>query len=93
MLAGYQPKLLLALLGGQWCLSRGRTHPTHVLKPRAFYASGHGLTGHPSKIQAPWPGRPSAGYLVTEKVEQFKPWTEPFIKFACGDGALRPTIS
>jgi hypothetical protein len=37
--------------------------------------------------------RPSAGYLVTEKVEQFKPWTDPFIKFACGDGALRPTIS
>jgi len=35
----------------------------------------------------------SASYLVTEKVEQFKPWTEPFINFACGDGALRPTIS
>jgi hypothetical protein len=39
------------------------------------------------------PRRPSAGYLVTEKVEQFKPWTEPFIEFACGVGALRPTIS
>jgi hypothetical protein len=39
------------------------------------------------------PRRASAGYLVTEKVEQFKPWTEPFIKFACGGGALRPTIS
>ncbi len=32
-------------------------------------------------------------YRVTEKVEQFRPWTAPLIEFACGDDALRPTIS
>jgi serine/threonine-protein kinase HipA len=34
MLAGYQPKLLLAQFGGQWYLPRGRAHSTHILKPR-----------------------------------------------------------
>ena len=34
MLAGYQPKLLLARLGDQWYLPRGRAHSTHILKPR-----------------------------------------------------------
>jgi serine/threonine-protein kinase HipA len=34
MLAGYQPKLLLARFGGQWYLPRGRAHSTHILKPR-----------------------------------------------------------
>ena len=45
------------------------------------------------------PGSPStrsaspAVYLVTEKVEQLAPWTEPRIELPCGGGALRPTIS
>jgi serine/threonine-protein kinase HipA len=34
MLAGYQPKLLLAQLAGSWYLPRGRAHSTHILKPR-----------------------------------------------------------
>jgi serine/threonine-protein kinase HipA len=34
MLAGYQPKLLLARLGDQWYLPWGRAHSTHILKPR-----------------------------------------------------------
>ena len=34
MLAGYQPKLLLAQLDGNWYLPRGRAHSTHILKPR-----------------------------------------------------------
>ena len=34
MLAGYQPKLLLARFEGQWYLPRGRAHSTHILKPR-----------------------------------------------------------
>ncbi len=34
MLAGYQPKLLLARFGDQWYLPRGRAHSTHSLKPR-----------------------------------------------------------
>jgi serine/threonine-protein kinase HipA len=42
MLAGHQPKLLLARLGGQWYLPRGRAHSTHILKPR--------LSGHPDGL-------------------------------------------
>jgi hypothetical protein len=34
ILAGYQPKLLLARFDGQWYLPRGRAHSTHILKPR-----------------------------------------------------------
>jgi serine/threonine-protein kinase HipA len=34
MLAGYQPKLLLARFCDQWYLPRGRAHSTHILKPR-----------------------------------------------------------
>jgi serine/threonine-protein kinase HipA len=34
MLAGLQPKLLLARFGDQWYLPRGRAHSTHILKPR-----------------------------------------------------------
>jgi hypothetical protein len=34
MLAGYQPKLLLARFGDQWHVPRGRAHSTHILKPR-----------------------------------------------------------
>src|SRR5271169_4346118 len=34
MLAGLQPKLLLARFGGEWYLPHGRAHSTHILKPR-----------------------------------------------------------
>jgi serine/threonine-protein kinase HipA len=34
MLAGLQPKLLLARFGDQWHLPHGRAHSTHILKPR-----------------------------------------------------------
>jgi serine/threonine-protein kinase HipA len=34
MLAGLQPKLLLAQFDGNWYLPRGRAHSTHILKPR-----------------------------------------------------------
>jgi serine/threonine-protein kinase HipA len=34
MLAGLQPKLLLARFADQWYLPRGRAHSTHILKPR-----------------------------------------------------------
>jgi serine/threonine-protein kinase HipA len=34
MLAGYQPKLLLARFGDQWYVPHGRAHSTHILKPR-----------------------------------------------------------
>ncbi len=34
MLAGLQPKLLLARFGDQWYLPHGRAHSTHILKPR-----------------------------------------------------------
>ena len=34
MLAGLQPKLLLARFDGNWYLPRGRAHSTHILKPR-----------------------------------------------------------
>jgi serine/threonine-protein kinase HipA len=54
MLAGYQPKLLLARLGDQWYLPRGRAHSTHILKPR--------LSGRPDGL-----ARECYGYaLATE---------------------------
>ena len=34
MLAGLQPKLLLARFDSNWYLPRGRAHSTHILKPR-----------------------------------------------------------
>jgi serine/threonine-protein kinase HipA len=34
MLAGLQPKLLLARFGDHWYLPHGRGHSTHILKPR-----------------------------------------------------------
>jgi serine/threonine-protein kinase HipA len=34
MLAGLQPKLLLARFESSWYLPRGRAHSTHILKPR-----------------------------------------------------------
>jgi serine/threonine-protein kinase HipA len=44
MLAGYQPKLLLARFDGAWYFPRGRAHSTHILKPR--------LVGRPTDVLA-----------------------------------------
>jgi hypothetical protein len=57
MLAGYQPKLLLARFDGQWYLPRGGAHSTHILKPRlpgrpdglAREHYGHALAGLPAE--------------------------------------------
>ena len=55
MLAGYQPKLLLARLGDQWYLPRGRAHSTHILKPR--------LEGRPDGLAREHYGHELAGEL------------------------------
>lgn len=55
MLAGYQPKLLLARLGGNWYLPRGRAHSTHILKPR--------LPGRPEGLAREYYGHALAAEL------------------------------
>lgn len=44
MLAGLQPKLLIARFDGNWYLPRGRAHSTHILRPR-LPARPDGLAG------------------------------------------------
>jgi len=55
MLAGYQPKLLLARFGGSWYLPRGRAHSTHILKPR--------LPGRPDGLAREYYGHALAAEL------------------------------
>lgn len=55
MLAGYQPKLLLARFGDQWYLPRGRAHSTHILKPR--------LSGRPDGLAREYYGHALASEL------------------------------
>jgi serine/threonine-protein kinase HipA len=55
MLAGYQPKLLLARLDGNWYLPRGRAHSTHILKPR--------LPGRPDGLAREYYGHALAAEL------------------------------
>jgi serine/threonine-protein kinase HipA len=55
MLAGYQPKLLLARLDGNWFLPRGRAHSTHILKPR--------LPGRPDGLAREYYGHALASEL------------------------------
>jgi serine/threonine-protein kinase HipA len=55
MLAGYQPKLLLARLDGNWYLPRGRAHSTHILKPR--------LPGRPDRLAREYYGHALAAEL------------------------------
>ena len=55
MLAGYQPKLLLARLDGSWYLPRGRAHSTHILKPR--------LPGRPDGLAREYYGHALAAEL------------------------------
>jgi serine/threonine-protein kinase HipA len=55
MLAGLQPKLLLARFGGSWYLPRGRAHSTHILKPR--------LPGRPDGLAREYYGHALAAEL------------------------------
>jgi serine/threonine-protein kinase HipA len=80
MLAGYQAKLLLARLGDQWYLPRGRAHSTHILKPRlegrpdglAREHFGHalaadlGLAGYHTELV----GNGARQYLVIERYDR-----------------------
>jgi serine/threonine-protein kinase HipA len=80
MLAGYQPKLLLARFGDQWYLPRGRAHSTHILKPRlegrpdglAREHYGHelatdlGLAGYRTELV----GKGARQYLVIERYDR-----------------------
>jgi len=80
MLAGYQPKLLLARFGDQWYLPRGRAHSTHILKPRlsgrpdglAREHYGHrlaaelGLASYRTELV----GRGDRQYLVIERYDR-----------------------
>lgn len=60
MLAGLQPKLLLARFDGNWYLPRGRAHSTHILKPSFRDAA----TGSPGSTTAThWP--PTSGSRAT----------------------------
>jgi len=80
MLAGFQPKLLLARFGGQWYLPRGRAHSTHILKPRldgrpdglAREHYGHALAAEVglAHYQTELTGSGSRQYLVIERYDR-----------------------
>jgi serine/threonine-protein kinase HipA len=55
MLAGLQPKLLLARFGSDWYLPHGRAHSTHILKPR--------LPGRPDGLAREYYGHALAAEL------------------------------
>jgi serine/threonine-protein kinase HipA len=55
MLAGLQPKLLLARFGSNWYLPHGRAHSTHILKPR--------LRGRPDGLAREYYGHALAAEL------------------------------
>lgn len=80
MLAGYQPKLLLARFGEQWYLPRGRAHSTHILKPRlegrpdglAREYYGHALAAELglASYEAELVGSGARQYLVIERYDR-----------------------
>jgi len=80
MLAGYQPKLLLARFGGLWYLPRGRAHSTHILKPRlagrpdglAREHYGHALAGELglARYRTELAGNGARQYLVIERYDR-----------------------
>jgi serine/threonine-protein kinase HipA len=80
MLAGYQPKLLLARFGEQWFLPRGRAHSTHILKPRlegrpdglAREYYGHALAAELglARYRAELVGGGARQYLVIERYDR-----------------------
>jgi serine/threonine-protein kinase HipA len=80
MLAGYQPKLLLARFGHQWYLPRGRAHSTHILKPRlpgrrdglAREHYGHGLAAQLglARYRTELVGNGARQYLAIERFDR-----------------------
>lgn len=80
MLAGYQPKLLLARFAGAWYLPRGRAHSTHILKPRlvgrpdglAREYYGHALAAELglAHYRTELVGRGARQYLVIERYDR-----------------------
>jgi serine/threonine-protein kinase HipA len=80
MLAGYQPKLLLARFGSQWYLPRGRAHSTHILKPRlsarpdglAREHYGHALAAELglARYRTELVGNGARQYLVIERYDR-----------------------
>jgi serine/threonine-protein kinase HipA len=80
MLAGYQPKLLLARFDDLWFLPRGRAHSTHILKPRlvgrpdglAREHYGHALAAELglANYRTELIGRGARQYLVIERYDR-----------------------
>jgi serine/threonine-protein kinase HipA len=80
MLAGYQPKLLLARFDGDWYLPRGRAHSTHILKPRlpgrpdglAREVYGHALAAELglASYRTELIGRGARQYLAIERYDR-----------------------
>lgn len=80
MLAGYQPKLLLARFGSDWYLPRGRAHSTHILKPRlpgrpdglAREHYGHALAAELglARYRTELVGNGARQYLVIERYDR-----------------------
>jgi len=80
MLAGLQPKLLLARFGDQWYLPRGRAHSTHILKPRlsarpdglAREHYGHALAAHIglAHYRTELVGNGARQYLIIERYDR-----------------------
>ena len=80
MLAGYQPKLLLARFDDLWFLPRGRAHSTHILKPRlvgrpdglAREHYGHALAAELglAHYRTELIGRGARQYLVIERYDR-----------------------
>jgi serine/threonine-protein kinase HipA len=80
MLAGLQPKLLLARFNGNWYLPHGRAHSTHILKPRlparpdglAREYYGHALAAELglAHYRAELVGNGARQYLVIERYDR-----------------------
>lgn len=80
MLAGLQPKLLLARFDGNWYLPHGRAHSTHILKPRlparkdglAREYYGHALAAELglASYHAELVGKGARQYLVIERYDR-----------------------
>ena len=80
MLAGLQPKLLLAQFDGNWYLPHGRAHSTHILKPRlparpdglAREYYGHALAAELglARYRTELVGKGARQYLVIERYDR-----------------------
>ena len=80
MLAGLQPKLLLARFDGNWYLPHGRAHSTHILKPRlparpdglAREYYGHALAAELglARYRTELVGKGARQYLVIERYDR-----------------------